>query len=160
MPGKKAQCSYCSKVMRSDNLKKHIKLHENKRCKMTHQLNVESRPALLDSSIQNHSFSDITKTASNPKVSATSFIDAIGNNGEPTIPISSRGPFTIPPAPKKVKLVKSPPKKMIPLKIDYSQMIRPAKFDYSRKIVPYSDEESDEEGPISPPKKRRFAEEE
>ena len=28
MPGKKIQCSYCSKVMRSDNLKKHVKIHE------------------------------------------------------------------------------------------------------------------------------------
>ena len=27
-PGKKVQCSYCSKVMRSDNLKKHVKIHE------------------------------------------------------------------------------------------------------------------------------------
>ena len=28
MPGKKVPCSYCSKVMRSDNLKNHIKIHE------------------------------------------------------------------------------------------------------------------------------------
>ena len=28
MPGKKVQCSYCSKVMRSDNLKNHIKTHD------------------------------------------------------------------------------------------------------------------------------------
>ena len=28
MPGKKVQCSYCSKVMRSDNLKTHVKIHE------------------------------------------------------------------------------------------------------------------------------------
>ena len=28
MPGKKVQCSFCSKVMRSDNLKKHVKIHK------------------------------------------------------------------------------------------------------------------------------------
>ena len=28
MPGKKVQCSYCSKVMRSDNLKNHVKIHD------------------------------------------------------------------------------------------------------------------------------------
>ena len=38
-------------------------------------------------------------------------------------------------------------------------MIRPAKFDYSHMIVPSSDEDSDEEGPISPPRKRRSVEE-
>ena len=27
MPGKKVQCPYCSKVMRSDNLKNHVKIH-------------------------------------------------------------------------------------------------------------------------------------
>ena len=28
MPGKKVQCSYCSRVMWSENLKKHVKIHE------------------------------------------------------------------------------------------------------------------------------------
>ena len=28
MPDKKVQCSYCLKVMRSDNLKNHVKIHE------------------------------------------------------------------------------------------------------------------------------------
>ena len=28
MPGKKGQCPYCSKVMRSDNLKNHVKIHD------------------------------------------------------------------------------------------------------------------------------------
>ena len=28
MPGKKVQCLYCSKVMRSDNLKNHVKIHD------------------------------------------------------------------------------------------------------------------------------------
>ena len=30
MPGKKVQCMYCSKVMRSDNLKNHVKIHKKK----------------------------------------------------------------------------------------------------------------------------------
>ena len=31
MPGKKVACQYCSKVMRSDNLKNHVKIHNRKR---------------------------------------------------------------------------------------------------------------------------------
>ena len=27
MPGKKVACQYCSRVMRSDNLKNHVKIH-------------------------------------------------------------------------------------------------------------------------------------
>ena len=101
MPGKKVQCSYCSKVMRSDNLKNHIKIHENDRCKITYQSKVEPH-AIPDTSIQTCSpFPDITKPASNPKLSA--IIDAIVNNGEPSTPVSSPEPFTIPPAPKKIK---------------------------------------------------------
>ena len=64
------------------------------------------KPFVANQNIQTcSSFPDIMKSARNPKVS-TAFIDAIVNNGEPTTPVSSREPFTIPPTLKKVKLVK------------------------------------------------------
>ena len=134
MPGKKAQCLYCSKVMRSDNLKKHMKLHENKQCKLTHQLNVQSRPDILDSSIQTHSFPDIVKPSSNPKVSA--IIDAVINNEEPSTHLSSREPLAIPPAPKKLtsaqKVITTTAKKM-----NIIPQLAASKSNYS------SDEEND-----------------
>ena len=43
MPGKKVQCSYCSKVMRSDNLKYHVKKHERKRHMKTHSFTINSK---------------------------------------------------------------------------------------------------------------------
>ena len=44
MPGKNVQCSYCSKVMRSDNLKDHVKIHERQgHMKTTHGITVNNK---------------------------------------------------------------------------------------------------------------------
>ena len=88
--------------MRSDNLKRHEKICQPQNYSgslqgYNHQAVTETKAS--EANQQTFlSFPDNVKPASNPKVSE--FIDAIVNNGEPSV--SSPKPFTIPPAPKKM----------------------------------------------------------
>ena len=57
MPGKKVQCSYCRKVMRSDNLKNHIKIHEKN---LMDDTDIES-PESAEESLEHETFTFHTK---------------------------------------------------------------------------------------------------
>ena len=82
MPGKKVQCSYCSKVMRSDNLKKHVKIHE--------KADIDSQPLVITEQKRQRSIDNSPAAAaakessleSRPKNSKIQLLlDEIINNG-------------------------------------------------------------------------------
>ena len=75
MPGKMDQCGYCRKVMRSDNLKNHMKTHDKScsSCKLT----TFPRDISLRKSI--NSGSGVSRPSSGSKIRV--FLDEIINDG-------------------------------------------------------------------------------
>ena len=105
-------CEKCgTSFTRRSNLTRHIaegrcKAEKTKSTYTQVTSNNHTSSTVPDTSVQTcSSFPDITKRASNPKMSA--FIDAIVNDGEPSTPVSSPEAIVIPPHPKKMPPAKT-----------------------------------------------------